>query len=193
MNCVVLGLGSNRSYNGLDPVSLLRRAVVELEKIASDVVISSVYRTKAMYVEDQDDFYNMVIAGLVEDGMTPHKLLECIHEIEGFLGRDRSKEVRFGPRSVDIDIEFIGDLEIDDPDLQIPHPRLIERAFVLQPLLEILPKCADAMKGEKLKKIEKMTVSSKDVQLYLDSKSFFLSKVDEEVQNGNRDTDTRSS
>ena len=191
MCCVVLGLGSNRSFNGTDSISLLRMAVTEMQKIMTDVVVSSVYRTKPMYVENQDDFYNMVIAGNIQEGYNPQKLLQYIHEVEGFLGRDRSRELRFGPRAIDIDIEFFGDLEVNEPDLEIPHPRIAERAFVLQPLLEILPKCADDMKGEKLKKFKTMKIDSNDVAFYMDSAEFLLLRVDNEVQDGN--TDTRSS
>ncbi|MBP5587995.1 MAG: 2-amino-4-hydroxy-6-hydroxymethyldihydropteridine diphosphokinase [Treponema sp.] len=191
MCCVVLGLGSNRSYNGIDSISLLRMAVTELQKIMDNLVVSSVYRTKPMYVENQDDFYNMVIAGNIHEGYNPQKLLQYIHEVEGFLGRDRSRELRFGPRAIDIDIEFFGDLEVNLPDLEIPHPRIAERAFVLQPLLEILPKCADVMKGEKLKKFEHVKIDTNDVAFYMDSAEFLLLKVNNEVQDGN--TDTRSS
>lgn len=191
MDCVVLGLGSNRSFNGLTPIELLANAVIELNKIMDDVICSSVYRTKPMYVEDQEYFHNMVILGKVHESFTPETLLEHIHKIEALLGRDRSKELRFGPRSIDIDIEFFGDIEVRSPDLEIPHPRLEERAFVLQPLLEILPETADKLKGEKLQKIQTCFngLSSADVELFMDSKAF-LRQVEKEVQNGN--TDKRS-
>lgn len=188
MNCVVLGLGSNRSYNGLTPIELLKKAVIELNGIMDDLICSSVYRTKPMYVEDQEYFHNMVVLGQIHKEYDPESLLEHIHKIEALLGRDRSKELRFGPRSIDIDIEFFGDLEVNSPDLEIPHPRLEERAFVLQPLLEILPKTADKLKGEKLQKIQTCFngLSSKDVELFMDSSAFLL-QVEKEVQNGNRD------
>ena len=91
------------------------------------------------------------------------------------MGRNRAKEIRFGPRSIDIDIEFFGDSEINDSDLQIPHPRLYERAFVLKPLLEILPKCSDVLKGKNLKKIETdfKDLSSDDVKLFISSAEIF--------------------
>ena len=91
-----------------------------------------------MYVVDQEDFYNMALVGLLDDGICARALLEKIHEIEAAFGRAREKEIRFGPRSLDIDIEFFGRQKILEPDLQIPHPRLKERAFVLTPLLEVL-------------------------------------------------------
>ena len=138
MKAVALGLGSNKKFSGLRPEEILGGAVFELSKILRGVEISSVYRTKAMYVLDQDDFYNMALAGFLDEGISARDLLEKIHEIEASFGRDREKEIRFGPRPLDIDIEFFGNQKISEPDLRIPHPRLKERAFVLIPLLEVL-------------------------------------------------------
>ncbi len=110
-----------------------------------DCVFSSVYRTKAMYVEDQDDFYNMAAIGYVDESTNPFEFLKQINLIEAKYGRDRDKEIRFGPRSLDIDIELFGDDSISDPILQIPHIRMEERAFVLVPALEILKDSADEL------------------------------------------------
>lgn len=140
MTPVALGLGSNKKFSCLSPEEILGGAIFELSKILHNIEISSVYRTKAMYVVDQEDFYNMSLVGLLDDGICARALLEKIHEIEAAFGRDREKEIRFGPRSLDIDIEFFGRQKILEPDLQIPHPRLKERAFVLTPLLEVLDK-----------------------------------------------------
>lgn len=138
MTPVALGLGSNKRFSDLCPEEILGGAVFELSKILHGIEISSVYRTKAMYVVDQEDFYNMALVGLLDEGIVARALLEKIHEIEAAFGREREKEIRFGPRSLDIDIEFFGRQRILEPDLQIPHPRLKERAFVLTPLLEVL-------------------------------------------------------
>ena len=138
---VVLGLGSNRSYDSLSCVQLLSLAVEKLGGFGKDIKAASIYRTAAMYVTDQDDFYNMVVSGEYEG--SPRQLLESIHVVESELGRDRSKEIRNGPRSVDIDIELFGKLNVNENDLVIPHERMTERAFVLKPLLEILGKDAD--------------------------------------------------
>ena len=140
MTPVALGLGSNKKFSCLSPEEILGGAIFEFSKVLHDIEISSVYRTKAMYVVDQEDFYNMALVGLLDDGICARALLEKIHEIEASFGRDREKEIRFGPRSLDIDIEFFGSQKILEPDLQIPHPRLKERAFVLTPLLEVLNK-----------------------------------------------------
>lgn len=148
MKTVVLGLGSNRSYEGKSPVQLLAGACCELKAVLSDVIFSSVYRTKAMYVTDQEDFYNMVVIGSVSDSSDPFELLHRIHCIETKYGRNREKEIRFGPRSIDIDIERFGNETVNHPDLQIPHIRIKERAFVLIPLLEIFSESADEKNRE---------------------------------------------
>lgn len=149
MKRVLLGLGSNKTFNGLSPMELLSCAREELSVIMSECVFSSVYKTKAMYVEDQEDFYNMAAIGFVDDKTDAFDFLKTINGIEAKYGRDRSKEIRFGPRSLDIDIELFGDEEINSPVLQIPHIRMKERAFVLIPALEILNNSADELLREK--------------------------------------------
>ena len=86
---------------------------------------------------DQPAFINACI--IIDTGLTPLGLLDEAHEVERAFGRDRHKEERWGPRSLDIDLLTYGEDTIDDPDLTLPHPRLFERAFVLVPLLEIAP------------------------------------------------------
>ena len=143
MKRVLLGLGSNKSFAGKTPLELLSGAEKRLSSVLVNAKFSSVHRTRAMYVEDQDDFYNMTALGLVADEMTPQGLLQITQKIEAEFGRDRSKEIRFGPRPLDIDIELFGDEKINSPDLEIPHPRVKERAFVLVPALEILDEYSD--------------------------------------------------
>lgn len=143
---VVLGLGSNRTLtleNGevLEPVQVLEKACAALEQVLSGLTVSSVYRTKAMYVTDQDDFYNMAAAGWYAG--SAESLLDATQSIEARYGRDRSKEYRNGPRSLDIDIEVFGDETHNTERLQIPHPRLHERRFILEPMLEILSEPSD--------------------------------------------------
>ena len=78
----------------------------------------------------------MVVSGTYEK--SAYDLLFEIHKIEESLGRNRAKEIRFGQRSLDIDIEIFGSQEICSESLQIPHPRLLERAFVLLPLVDLI-------------------------------------------------------
>ena len=143
MKKVILGLGSNRNYNGLTSLQILSKACASLSEILSFITLSSVYISKPMYYENQDDFYNMALSGFLDDDILPEVLLEKIHLIEKEFGRNREKEIRNGPRSLDIDIEYIEGLSLNTENLKIPHPKIKERAFVLVPVLEILDKTAD--------------------------------------------------
>ena len=96
---------------------------------------SSDYRTPPWGVTDQAPFVNLCIA--IDTTLPPLDLLARVQEVERALGRDRTKERRWGPRTVDIDIIAYGDLSLNEPGLELPHPRLFERAFVLMPLAEI--------------------------------------------------------
>jgi 2-amino-4-hydroxy-6-hydroxymethyldihydropteridine diphosphokinase len=98
---------------------------------------SSDYRTPPWGIEDQPPFVNCAIA--VETGLPPPALLARAQAVERAFGRDRGKERRFGPRTLDIDLIAYDDIALDTPELTVPHPRLFERAFVLAPLAEIVP------------------------------------------------------
>src|SRR5262249_44919232 len=98
---------------------------------------SSDYRTPPWGVEDQPAFVNLCIA--VETALTPRMLLERAQAVERTLGRERAKERRWGPRPIDIDLIAYDGLTVHESDLELPHPRLFERAFVLAPLAEIAP------------------------------------------------------
>ncbi len=181
---VVLGLGSNKAFCGMSPLELLKKACVLLKPFFTDFTFSSVYSTKPMYVADQDDFLNMAVAGFIDEEMfSPQELLKGIHEIEESLGRKRENEIRNGPRSMDIDIELWGNKKIfvldkDDPmkNLQVPHPRLAERAFVLIPLLEISDESADSIQREVLLSALSKTGSG-GVEKKID-RSVFLDKTE---------------
>ncbi len=149
MKRVLLGLGSNKSFDNKTPLELLASAGGELSLLMDDIHFSSVYKTPAMYVTDQEDFYNAAAVGYVADDTDAFDFLKKINEIEAKFGRDRAKEIRFGPRSLDIDIELFGDEHIDSPTLQIPHIRMEERAFVLIPSIEVLKYSADEIVREK--------------------------------------------
>lgn len=98
---------------------------------------SSDYRTPPWGEEAQEPFINACIE--VETSLDPHALLFTLHKIEKRFGRDRAKEHRWGPRTLDLDLLAYDDAVIKQPDLTLPHPRLFERAFVLVPLAEIAP------------------------------------------------------
>lgn len=179
MTEVVLGLGSNRSFDGKSPVELLALACTALKKILQTPVFSSVYKTGAMYVTDQDDFYNMVVLGSY-DG-SEYELLSAIHSVENTFGRNREKEFRNGPRPLDIDIELFGNSKIHEADLVIPHERLTERAFVLKPLVEVLANYADVSNKGRASSAKKWLeeyetcldgVKNQKIDLFLDASKF---------------------
>jgi 2-amino-4-hydroxy-6-hydroxymethyldihydropteridine diphosphokinase len=98
---------------------------------------SSDYRTPPWGIEDQPPFINLCVA--VATTLAPRALLAHAQAVERTFGRDRAKEQRWGPRTVDIDILAYDDVMLDTPELTLPHPRMFERAFVLVPLAEIAP------------------------------------------------------
>lgn len=126
-----LGLGSNLG----DRLANLQRAVdllaaqVELAVIRS----SRVFETEPVGGSPQPDYLNAVVE--VETDLSARDLLHACRDVEAALGRVR--EERWGPRAIDLDILTYGDEEIDDRDLTIPHPRMLERGFVLVPLLDL--------------------------------------------------------
>ena len=98
---------------------------------------SSDYATPPWGDEAQDPFVNACIR--IDTSLDPHALLFTLHKIEKKFGRDRAKETRWGPRTLDLDLIAYDDVSIQKPELTLPHPKLFERAFVLLPLAEIVP------------------------------------------------------
>jgi 2-amino-4-hydroxy-6-hydroxymethyldihydropteridine diphosphokinase len=141
MPLCVLGLGSNRSFNGFSPEDLLNSVFTELSGLLEDCRLSPVYTTMPEGVTDQPDFRNAAVTGRY--GGSPRELLAALQALEAAHGRDRQRERRWGERSLDIDILLFGEEIINEPDLVIPHPRLSERAFALRPLLDLLPDAAE--------------------------------------------------
>ena len=130
---VYLGLGSNLG----DRLAALQRAVDLLGAEADIELIrcSRVWETVPVGGPEQPDYLNIVVRA--EVGSAPLGLLAACQRVEAALGRVRG--VRWGPRTIDIDVLMIDARAIDEPGLVVPHPRMHERAFVLMPLLEIDP------------------------------------------------------
>jgi 2-amino-4-hydroxy-6-hydroxymethyldihydropteridine diphosphokinase len=126
-----LCLGSNIG----DRIANLRKAVTLLDPKVHVKAQSSIYQTEPWGYSDQPTFLNQVIK--IDTDLEPFELLEFVKEIEFSIGRQET--FRYGPRLIDLDILFYDDLILDTPKLTIPHPRIIERAFVLIPLAEIAP------------------------------------------------------
>lgn len=128
-----IGLGSNIG----DKQGYIDRAIAALD--ASDgiavVARSGYWRTEPWGFTDQDWFVNACVA--VETTLAPRALLERCLAVEAMLGRRR--ELRWGPRVIDLDVLTYGDETIREPGLEVPHPLLLERVFVLAPLAEIRP------------------------------------------------------
>ena len=134
MHTAYIGIGSNlgeRESTIRDALELLA-ADPELEVEA----VSSIRETDPVGVVDQPRFLNAAIR-LATD-LAPYPLLERLLAVEQQLGRVRTGE-RYGPRTIDLDLLLYGDEIVDEPGLRVPHPRLAERRFVLEPLAELDP------------------------------------------------------
>ncbi len=133
MTTVYIGLGSNIGdrlrflTSAVDAISLIDG--VEIKKC------SSIYETKPVDYENQDDFLNCVIA--LKTTLSPYDLLADLQKIE--LDLQRKRTIRWGPRTIDIDILFVEGYMVESDILCLPHPRMLQRAFVLVPLCEIEP------------------------------------------------------
>lgn len=127
-----LGLGSNLQQ----PVAQLKDAIGKLGSTEGVEILraSRLYRTPPWGDESQDDFINAVVQ--IETSLDPIPLLHGLQSIENEMGRQRS-ERRWGPRLIDIDLLLYGDLQCHLQELELPHPRMHERAFVLVPLCEL--------------------------------------------------------
>jgi 2-amino-4-hydroxy-6-hydroxymethyldihydropteridine diphosphokinase len=128
---VFLGLGSNQG----DRTFYLNAAIEGLRGPLTTITVSSFWETEAMYVVNQPSFLNAVLRG--ETTLSPRALLSICQQLEDQAGRRRTTPN--GPRTLDIDILYYGQLILSDLDLMIPHPLLHERPFVTGPLKEIAP------------------------------------------------------
>jgi 2-amino-4-hydroxy-6-hydroxymethyldihydropteridine diphosphokinase len=125
-----LGLGSNIGDRG----RYLELAVKVLKGLDPDLRVSPVYESAPLGgPRAQDRYLNCVIR--LETDLTARQVLEVAHGLEELAGRVRT--VRNGPRPLDVDILLVGDLEVREPDLVVPHPRMYERGFVLAPLEDL--------------------------------------------------------
>ena len=130
-----IGIGSNVG----DRAENLRQAIRALQATPSIELaqVSSIYETEPVGGPAQPDYMNAVVE--IDTQLGPRAIFEACMTIEHALGRDRTTEEHWGPRIIDLDLLTCGDLVVSDPDLEIPHPRIAERAFVLVPFSEIAP------------------------------------------------------
>jgi len=139
-----IGLGSNTG----DRDALLRAALDQIAAMPSTELasVSSFYETEPVGPVEQPWFLNA--AARIETELTPGQVLWNLQRIERGLGRVRRE--KWGPRTIDLDLLLADDLVIDEPGLELPHPELLNRAFVLVPLVEVDPKLTHPVTGETL-------------------------------------------
>jgi 2-amino-4-hydroxy-6-hydroxymethyldihydropteridine diphosphokinase len=131
-----IGLGSNLN----NPLQQVRSAIQQLadEPAVNLHAVSRFYTSQPMGPQDQPDYVNAVIA--LNTSLAAPDLLQILFKIEWQHGRERHQQIRWGARTLDLDLLLYGDTQLHTPDLQIPHPGICQRAFVLLPLLDIAPK-----------------------------------------------------
>jgi len=128
---VYLGLGGNLG----DPPATFRKALELLTAFSKVLKVSKLYRSKPYGFSEQPDFYNA--AAQISTRLPPLDLLACLQEIEQKLGKKVIREN--GPRVIDLDLLLYGDDTLDLPELQLPHPGILLRDFVLRPLHDLNP------------------------------------------------------
>jgi 2-amino-4-hydroxy-6-hydroxymethyldihydropteridine diphosphokinase len=152
-----IGLGSNLG----DRARHIADAVAALTEMGSLVRVSSIYETAPVGGPKQGPYLNAVV--VIDTELLPEELLQRCLEAERHQGRERRE--RWGPRTLDLDVLLYGDQVIDEERLQIPHPRMTERRFVLEPLLEAWPEAtlpdgtaladfSSELDGQKVRKLE---------------------------------------
>jgi 2-amino-4-hydroxy-6-hydroxymethyldihydropteridine diphosphokinase len=134
---VFVALGSNLG----DREGYLRRAVLELREAITIGRVSSLWLTQPVGLSEQPAFYNAVLAG--RTALAPRALLDELLRVEAGMGRRRDASaaplVPMGPRTIDLDLLIYDVLDVNEPGLTLPHPRMLGRRFVLAPLAEIAP------------------------------------------------------
>jgi 2-amino-4-hydroxy-6-hydroxymethyldihydropteridine diphosphokinase len=157
-----ISIGSNLG----DKLFNCRTAIAALERSATGRILarSRVYATEPVDFTDQDWFLNAAVK--IETALGPHVLLERLIDIQQAAGRKRDT-IRFGPRVLDLDIIFYGDLVIADGTLQIPHPRMHKRRFVLQPMCDIDPTVVHPVLGKNVKRLlDHLSEEGQSIRLY---------------------------
>ena len=149
MPAAYIGMGANLPSPAGPPQASLAAATERLARLGTVTARSHLYSTEPVGLIDQPRFVNAVVA--LETNLEPRPLLGALQEIEREFGRNRAAEIRNGPRALDLDILLFGDAIVKEIGLEIPHPRMFERAFTLIPLHEIAPDLRDPITGLRVK------------------------------------------
>jgi 2-amino-4-hydroxy-6-hydroxymethyldihydropteridine diphosphokinase len=137
MRKAYIGMGANLASWAGAPEATLAAATVRLASLGRIASRSSLYSTAPVGFAAQPRFVNAVVE--LHTALPPRQLLDRLLAIEQEFGRDRSAGIANGPRTLDLDILLFGEMKLSEPELQIPHPRLAQRLFVLAPLNQIAP------------------------------------------------------
>lgn len=151
MTVAYIALGANIPSPAGSPPQTLVAAAEQLNSLGQVIAQSRLYSTAPVGYANQPRFVNAVVA--IDTHLTPRALLVSLLEIEHEFGRDRTNAIPNGPRTLDLDVLLYGDSNVSEPGLEIPHPRLPEREFVLVPLSEIAPEVRDPRSGAKVKEL----------------------------------------
>jgi 2-amino-4-hydroxy-6-hydroxymethyldihydropteridine diphosphokinase len=145
MHTVYIGMGGNLASWAGPPELTFMAAAPRLQSLGCITARSSLYSTEPVGFADQPRFLNAVVS--LKTDLAPHGLLHRLMAIEKDFGRDRSAGLANGPRTLDLDILLFNQFILRTSGLEIPHPRLAERAFVLVPLVEIAPQVMEPRSG----------------------------------------------
>ena len=137
MATAYIALGSNLPSAVGSPAETLTAAIAAIAHLGSVLATSSFYQTEPVGFLDQPVFTNAAVA--IATQLSPLSLLHALLAIEQSFGRDRSHGIPNGPRTLDLDLLAVDDLTVSMAELQLPHPRIAQRRFVLEPLAEIAP------------------------------------------------------
>ena len=138
METAYIALGANLPSHAGTPSQTFDAAILRIAELGRLVAKSSYYSTEPVGYADQPAFLNAAIA--LETSFAPEDLLDRLLAIERSFGRDRSHGIPNGPRTLDLDLILYGNRVVSTPALQLPHPRMAERTFVLVPMAEIAPR-----------------------------------------------------
>ncbi len=149
MKPVFVGLGAN-SGNASETMRTAVQILKSLEAL-HNIRCSSFRITQPVSDVPQPNYVNAVLIG--ESDWHPECILSLLHTIESALGRNRTQEVRWGPRPIDLDLLMVGNIVLDSPSIQLPHPEMAQRQFVLEPLAELAPNAIHPTSGETMSKL----------------------------------------
>ena len=159
MQIAYIGMGGNIPSSAGPPEATLIAALRRLGSLGRIAAASSLYSTEPVGYADQPRFVNAVVA--IETAQTARQALESLLCIERAFGRDRSAAIKDGPRTLDLDLLMMDDLVLHEEGLDLPHPRLTERLFVLAPLAEIAPDLVVPSIGKSVKELLQRLTSDK--------------------------------